>query len=435
MSKFIIQGNKKLKGAITTNTSKNAAVALLCASLLNKGTTELMDFPRIEETQRIIEVLTSLGVKFKWLKEHHLKIMPPSKINLNNLNEEAACKTRIIILLAGALIHEFSSFKLPKAGGCSLGKRSVRPHFFALESFGIKCASAKNYYSFSKNKLHPADNLVLYESGDTVTENSLLAAAKIKGKTVIKFASANYQVQDMCYFLQKLGVKISGVGATTLIVEGLGSIKKNIKYYLTEDPIESMFFISLAATTKSSITIKRCPIDFLELELLKLDKMGFKYKILKRYKAKNNHGNLVDLKTFPSRLKALDDKIYGRPYPGLNIDNLPFFVPIATQAKGRTFIHDWAFENRAIYFIEFNKLGAKVTLNDQHRCYIDGVTPLKAAEVICPPALRPGAVLIVGMLAAQGVSVLRNIYSIERGYENLSERLKQLGAGIIKEKD
>jgi len=432
MSKFIIQGGQKLKGTITTNTSKNAAVALLCASLLNKGTTELMDFPRIEETERIIEVLESIGVRFKWLGKHHVKILPPQKIDLKNLDTKAASKTRIIILFIGALIHEFKNFELPHAGGCSLGKRSVNPHFFALEEFGIKSIISKSKNIISRDRLKAVKNLVLYESGDTVTENALLVAARLPGKTTIKFASANYQVQDLCYFLQKLGVKIEGIGTTTLVIQGLRNIKKNVKYNLTEDPIESMFFLSLAATTKSSFTIKRCPIDFLELELLKLKKMGFKYEILRKYKAKNGKSNLVDIKTYSSNLVALDDKIYGRPYPGLNIDNLPFFVPIATQAEGRTFIHDWAFENRAIYFIEFNKLGAKITLNDQHRFFIDGPTALKPAEVICPPALRPGAVLIVGMLAAKGTSILRNIYSIERGYENLNERLKKLGAKITK---
>ena len=433
MSQFIIQGGKKLSGSVTTNSSKNAAVALLSASILNKGTTELLNFPRIQEADRIIEVLTSIGFKISWQTTHHLKISPPKKIKLENLNKEAASKTRIILLFIGALIHDFKKFTLPRAGGCTLGKRSVNPHFFALEEFGISQKLNKTSYSVSRKNLVPAKNLVLYESGDTVTENALLVASKISGLTTIKFASANYQVQDLCYFLKSLGVKIEGIGTTTLKVRGLKNLKKNIRYSITEDPIESMFFISLAATTNSSITIKRCPIDFLELELLKLKKMGFKFKILKNYKAKNGFSNLVDLKTFPSKLKALDDKIYGRPYPGLNIDNLPFFVPIATQAQGRTFIHDWAFENRAVYSVEFNKLGAQVTLTDQHRFFIDGPTKLKSADITAPPALRPGAVLIVGMLSAQGTSILRNIYSIERGYEDLSTRLKKLGAKIEKE--
>ena len=203
-------------------------------------------------------------------------------------------------------------------------------------------------------KLTPGE-FALYESGDTVTENAIMAAALIPGKTVIKFASANYQVQDLCFFLQKLGVKIDGVGTTTITIHGVKKIKKDITYYLAEDPIDSMFFIAVAAVTKSAITIKRCPIDFLEIELLKLKKMGFKYTLGKKYKAFNGKTNLVDIKTFPSDLVALHDKIESRPYPGLNIDNLPFFAVIATQAEGQTLIHDWVYEKRAIHYKELDQ--------------------------------------------------------------------------------
>ncbi|MBT3690235.1 UDP-N-acetylglucosamine 1-carboxyvinyltransferase [bacterium] len=432
MSKFIIQGGQPLKGTITTNTSKNAAIALICASLLNKGTTTLFGVPRIQEVERIIEVLESIGVNFEWFKKHDLKITPPKRIDMKKVNKKAAIRTRIIILLAGVLSHDLKEFFLPKAGGCRLGKRTVNPHFFALEEFGIKVTEKSNGNLVTRNVIKAAPDLVLYESGDTVTENALLAASRIKDKSVIKFASANYQVQDLCYFLETLGVKIKGIGTTTLEIKGKKKIKKNVKHYLSEDPIESMFYISLAATTKSSFVIKRCPIDFLDLELLKLKKMGFKYKVLKKYKARNKKTNLVDIKTFPSDLVALPDKIYGRPYPGLNIDNLPFFVPIATQAKGRTFIHDWAYENRSIYFTEFNKLGASIQLNDQHRLFVEGPTKLTGTEIMCPSALRPGAILIVGMLAAQGESVLRDVYQVERGYEDLHKRLLTLGAKIVK---
>jgi UDP-N-acetylglucosamine 1-carboxyvinyltransferase len=182
--------------------------------------------------------------------------------------------------------------------------------------------------------------------------------------------------------------------------------------------------------TNSSITITRCPIEFLELELLKLEKMGFKYKKSQPYKSHNGVTNLVDITTKPSKLVSLHEKIYARPYPGLNIDNLPFFAVIATQAEGQTLIHDWVYEKRAIYFTELDKLGAETVLADPHRIYINGPTPLKANELICPPALRPATILLVGMLGASGHSVLRNIYSINRGYEKLVERLSGLGASI-----
>ncbi len=227
-------------------------------------------------------------------------------------------------------------------------------------------------------------------------------------------------------------MKISGIGTTKLKIRGVqGPIKKNITYAPAEDPIESMLFLSIAATTNSQITITRCPIEFLELELLKLEKMGCRYKISPRYKADNGYTELVDITTLKhGGLVALEEKIYGRPFPGLNIDNLPFFVPVAAVAKGRTLIHDWAFENRAIYFTEMTKLGANVELADAHRLYVYGPTKFSPAEVVCPPALRPAVIILIGMLAAPGTSTLRNVYSINRGYEDLAERLNTLGARI-----
>ncbi len=423
-----IEGGRKLHGTVTTHTSKNGAVGLLCASLLNKGVTTLRHMPRIEEVNRVIEVLESIGISVKWI-ENDVEIRVPERLNLAGMNIASATKTRSIVMLLAPLLHRLKSFKLPHPGGCRLGSRDVRPHLLALEKFGAKIQTRSKDYFVERKTLRPAE-VVLYESGDTVTENALMAAALIPGKTVIKYASANYQVQDVCFFLEGLGVKIEGVGTTTLIVHGIPEINCIYTHVLSEDPIEAMFFITAAILTRSSIRIDRAPIDFLEIELLKLEKMGFKYKILKHYKSENGRTNLVDLRTFPSVLTALPEKIEARPYPGLNIDNLPFFAVIATQAKGTTLIHDWVYEGRAIHYKELDKLRAETLLADPHRIYVTGPTKLKAAEVVCPPALRPGAIILIAMLAAEGVSVLRNIYSINRGYEGIIERLNALGARI-----
>jgi UDP-N-acetylglucosamine 1-carboxyvinyltransferase len=431
MNSYVVYGGKKLKGETTVNASKNSATAILIASLLNEGKTTIKNLPRIEEVFRIIEVLESIGLKTKWLKPRELEITPPKKINLQKINKEAAGKTRSIILFLGPLIHKFKKFSLPSCGGCKLGRRTIMPHIYALEEFGVKIKETKDNLIIDSSKIHcPKEEIIMYESGDTATENAIMAASLISGKTVIKFASANYQVQDLCFFLQKFGVKIEGIDTTTLIIHGKQKIARKIDYYLTEDPIEAMLFISAAITTKSSIIIKRCPLEFIALELEKLKKMGFRFKILKKYKAKNGFGKLADLKTFPSDLSAPVEKLYGRSFPGLNIDNLPFFVPIATQAKGETLIHDWVYENRAIYYTELNRLGAKINLADPHRVFIEGPTPLAGAEIISPPALRPSAIILVAMLAAKGKSVLKNTYAIERGYEDLCGRLKKLGAKI-----
>ena len=271
----------------------------------------------------------------------------------------------------------------------------------------------------------------MYETGDTACENILMAAARTPGVTVLKAMSSNYMVQDVAFFLEKLGVKIEGIGTTTLTVHGVKDINVDVEYWPSEDPIEAMTFLSIAATTNSPITIKRAPLDFLEVELLKLEKMGFNFTVSDVYKAKNGRTNLVDIECHETAsLNALEDKIHALPHPGINMDNLPYFVPIAASAKGKTLIHDWSYENRAIYYTELTKLNANVELADVHRAYVTGPTRWKPAEVICPPALRPAVLILIGMLAAPGTSVLRNVYSINRGYEDFANRLNQLGASI-----
>ena len=384
--------------------------------------------PRIEEVHRLIEVLQSIGVKVEW-KGTTLNITPPKNFSLKDIDVDAAKRTRSIVMFIGPLIHHLKTFSLPQSGGCKLGSRTVRPHFYALENFGVAIETTEEEYQITTDLKHP-EEVILYESGDTVTENALLAAALSPGKTTIKYASANYMVQELCVFLQKLGVEIAGIGTTTLTISGVSEINSTIEYTLAEDPTDAMFFLATAIVTNSAITITRCPIEFLELELLTLEKMGLKYKKSEPYLGQNGQVKLVDITTKPSRLTAALEKIHSRPYPGINADNLPFFAVIATQAEGQTLIHDWMYEKRAIYFTELDKLGGETVLADPHRIYITGPSRLRSAELVCPPALRPATILLIAMLGAQGHSVLRNIYSINRGYEKLVDRLQSLGADI-----
>lgn len=427
---FRIEGGHRLSGEVTINTSKNAAVGLLCASLLNKGTTTLRRMPRIEEVHRIIEVMISIGVKVRWLDNFDLEIKPPKTLLLEKLDAEAGRKTRSIIMFMGSLMHSADTFRLPYAGGCKLGERTVRPHLYALEEFGVNVVTTQGWYNCKVTPKQPG-KVVMYESGNTPTENALFASARTPGITEIRHAASNYMVQDVCHFLVKLGVKIEGIGTHQLKVHGVKNINTNIDYWPSEDPIEAMTFLSVAATTNSPLVLRRVPIDFIDLELLKLEKMGFRFTMSEPYKARNGMTKLVDVycKTW-KKLVAPQDKLEAHDDPGMNMDNLPYFVPIAATAEGKTLIHDWMYENRAIYFTELNKLNADITLADVHRVYINGPTRWKPGEVICPPALRPAVVILIGMLAAPGVSILRNVYSINRGYEDLATRLRQLGAKI-----
>ncbi|MBA8803376.1 UDP-N-acetylglucosamine 1-carboxyvinyltransferase [Nocardioides ginsengisegetis] len=427
-----VTGPTTLSGSIDVKTSKNAGVALLCASLLNRGRTTLRKVARIEEVNRLLEVLNSMGVQTRWLNaDNDLEIIPPKDLDLARIDEAAARRTRSVLMFLGPLLHRSDEFELPYAGGCNLGTRTIEPHMAALRPFGLEVKATDGFYHAMVNRaIEPTRPIVLTERGDTVTENALMAAALHPGTTVIRNASSNYMVQDLCFFLQKLGVAVDGIGSTTLTVTGVKVIDVDVDYAPSEDPIEAMSLLAAAIVTKSAITIRRVPIEFLEIELALLEEMGFEYSRSEEYAALNGKTRLVDVTTQPSELHAPLDKIHPMPFPGLNIDNLPFFAVIAAVAEGQTLLHDWVYENRAIYLTELNKLGGQVKLLDPHRVMIEGPTHFTGTEIVCPPALRPAVVILLAMLASKGTSVLRSTYVIHRGYEDLAERLNLLGANI-----
>lgn len=430
MANYLITGGKPLHGTVSTGTAKNSALPAMVACLLTDEPVVLQEVPDIEDVSRMAELLSSLGVRLRW-RGRTLTLRAPARLTLGRLDRAAALRLRASLLLIGALAHRgYPRLRLPYTGGCKLGRRSVLAHRYALEPLGVRITTAANAYVIERRRraLRGAE-LTMYESGDTPTENLLLAAVLAEGRTTVHLASANYMVQDLAYLLRAMGAQIEGIGTTTLTVDGVRRLH-GATHAIMPDPIEAMLWLSLAATTRSALTILRCPIEFLRLELLKLQKMGLKVRILRTYPSASGVFTLADLTTQPSRLRALEDKIYARPFPGLNIDNLPFFVPVATQATGATLIHDWVYENRASYYLELAKLGANLHLIDQHRVLVSGPTPLEPAEVVCPPALRPATILVIGMLAAKGNSILRHTYSIDRGYANLSGRLRALGADI-----
>src|SRR3989344_1957916 len=395
---FIIEGGKKLSGSVETSRSKNGAVALLAASLLNAGRTTLHHVPKIEEVNRLIEVLRSIGVEVEW-EGTSVVVAPPEKISLKTIDAAAANRTRAILMFIGPLVHLFPSFSIPQSSGCTLGLRSIRQHLWVLEKLGVTIETFTDRYQITHSALAPA-TIILYEASDTATINALLAASKIRGTTIIKYASANYQVQEVCGFLQALGVRVEGVGSTTLTVHGITDINRDIEYSVAEDPTDAMFFITAAIATKSALTTTKAPIEFLEVELFVLEKMGLQFSLTDAGVSENGITKLSDIHIKASELIAFPEKIHARPYPALNIDNLPFFAVIATQAKGTTLIHDWSFEKRAIYYTELDRLGAETVLMDPHRIQIQGASHLRGAEVVCPPALRPPTIPLVGTLPA-----------------------------------
>lgn len=304
---------------------------------------------------------------------------------MESIDAEAARRTRSIIMFLGPLLHRMDSFKLPYAGGCDLGTRTIEPHMIALRRFGLDIAATEGLYHAQVDRsVSPGRPIVLTERGDTVTENALLAAARHESVTVIRNASSNYMVQDLCFFLEALGVKVEGIGTTTLTVHGVPTIDVDVDYSPSEDPVEAMSLLAAAVVTESELTVRRVPIEFLEIELAVLEEMGLDHDRTPEYVADNGRTRLVDLTVRPSKLEAPIDKIHPMPFPGLNIDNVPFFAAIAAVAQGQTLIHDWVYDNRAIYLTDLNRLGGRLQLLDPHRVLVEGPTRWRAAEMMCP---------------------------------------------------
>ena len=425
---YLVSGGKELSGTVNTNFSKNGSVALLCASLLNKGKTQLSGIARIEEVNRLIEILEDVGVSVAW-EDDVLCIDPPDDFSIKGLMNPSVSRIRSALMLIPPIAHRHNSFRLGLSGGCNMGKRTIVAHTYGLAKLGIDIAIEEDYFEITKKDVS-ADEIVMYEASDTATINLIMAATLTPQVTTISFASANYQVQEVCFFLEKLGIKIEGVGTSTLRVHGVESIEQDVEYTNSEDPIEAMMFIAAAITTQSSLTINRAPVDFLSLELFTLELMGLSFSLSEQYFSENEKTKLVDIVIDKSSLAAPEEKIHALPYPGINTDNLPFFAVIATQAEGETLIHDWMWENRSVYYTEMNRLGAQVEIADPHRVYVCGRTPLVGGQVVCPPALRPACIILVAMLAAEGESVLRDTYVISRGYADIVQRLNDLGADI-----
>ena len=424
-----IRGGTTITGTIETGTSKNGSLALLCASLLNHGTTVFRGIADIEEVSRLFEVLRALGVSVVREGDGSVVVRVPEVFDLSGLSHPSFSRIRSGLMLIPGIAHRHTSFSLPTAGGCQMGRRTIAAHVHGLAALGISVARGDDALVVETTSVRE-DSVVLYEASDTATVNALLAAALVPEVTTISFASANYQVQEVCFFLESLGVSVAGVGTNTLRVHGVNRIDRDVSYANSEDPVESMALVAIGAVTGASLTVTRVPIDFLTLELFVLRSMGLSFSVSDRYVSDNGRTALVDVSVVPSVLRAPEEKIHAVPYPGINTDNLPFFAVIATQAEGETLIHDWMWEDRAVYFTNLDSLGARTELLDPHRVVVRGRTPLVAGDVRCPPALRPASILLVGMLAAEGVSLLRDTYVIRRGHENFVGRLNAIGADI-----
>ena len=422
---FVIQGGKPLKGTVEVRGAKNAAFPILAAALLTKDPCYIDNLPLIEDVFKMLNILEGLGAKISWLDKRKIKINC-SDVNPAKLPCEIVGYFRGSILVLGPLLARFKKIKIIPPGGCLIGARPLDTHFDAFLQLGIKISSKDNLFYFVKDKkiktFHQSSfEVILREFSVTATENVLLYSSFFPHKTIIKIADQDYQVQELCKVLKKMGAKIKGEGTHTLEITGAKKLK-GFEHYLISDPIETGTFIVASLATQGEVLIKDAALPFLTLFLKRLRDFGANFKIL----GKNQ------IKIFPSA-KLKIDKIQSLPYPGIHSDLQPELGVLATQTKGPTLIHDPLFEGRLKYLEELNKMGADIIFCDPHRAIINGPTVLYGIEIPSPD-IRAGAALVIAGLVAKGKTIINNIYQIDRGYEKIEERLQKLGADIKRTK-
>ncbi|MBI4049678.1 MAG: UDP-N-acetylglucosamine 1-carboxyvinyltransferase [Candidatus Doudnabacteria bacterium] len=413
MAKFLITGGKKLSGEIRVSGSKNAVLPIMAASLLSQEESVISRVPKIRDVETMVAILRDLGAVVDW-SDHTLRIRPDN-IAKTELNAELVAKLRGSILLLGSLLGRLKKVKMAYPGGDLIGRRPITVHLEAFKNLGCE-VFVSDQIQILAGKLR-GGKIILEESSVTATENAIQAAVLASGTTVIKLAAMEPHVQQLCQFLNKMGAKISGIGTTTLTIEGVQKLH-GAQIELIPDSNEAASFITLAAATKSHVTVTHLNPDFLDDLLIKFKKMQVNFEV----------GN-----DFVRIKKPLADyigaKIQCGLYPKLPSDDVPALAVLATQAVGESLVDEWLYENRLGYVEQLKKMGAKVEILDPHRVKIAGPTKLYGAKLTSYD-IRMGVTMVIAALVAEGQSEIEGIEHIDRGYENLEERLVNLGAEI-----
>ncbi len=418
--RFIINGEKKLKGTIEVRGSKNAAFPVMMAALLTREDCVIDNMPLIEDVMKVLEILKSMDVKIEWVGQRALKINAKN-LDYSKINETLVARLRGSILLFGALLGKINKISLPQPGGCIIGARSISTHLDAFKQLGVNITPQMKKFELEIDKRRPG-LVILNEFSVTATSNIMLYASLSEGKTTIKTADQDYQNQELAKVLKKMGTRVKFLPGQVIEIFGRKKLK-GFKHKLMPDPIEAGTFILLAAATKGHVLVKNVPYHFLEFTLKRLRDFGLPWKLIGK--------SSIEVQSW-ANLKI--EKVQALPYPGIPTDLLPLFGVLSTQIEGTTLLHDPLFEGRLKYLEELNKMGAQIIFADPHRAIVLGPTPLYGVEINTPD-LRGGASLLVGALVAKGQTIINNIYQIDRGYEKIEERLQKLGADIQRVKE
>ncbi len=421
MDKYVIEGSYPLRGKIKASGNKNAALPCLAAALLTDEEVILENIPEIEDVSVMVRILKQLGSKVTWLGTNKYSIKT-TDIKKAEIPAAEAKAIRASILFAGPLLARTGSVTFPPPGGDVIGHRRLDTHFLAFSELGAR-VSSDGVYKVTANKLVGVD-LFLDEASVTATENAIMTAVLAEGETVIQNAASEPHVQDLCNMLVSMGAKIEGIGSNILRIKGVTKLH-GTQFRIGSDFMEVGSYIGLAAVTHSRLEIIDAEPKNLRMAKIAFGKLGINWE---------TSGNSIlvrprqELRVKPDmgdQIPQIDDA----PWPGFPPDLTSIVTVVATQVSGTVLIHEKMFESRMFFVDKLIEMGAKIVLCDPHRAVVSGPASLKGSNMVSPD-VRAGMAMVIAALCAEGKSTISNIYQIERGYENLAGKLKNLGAKI-----
>ncbi len=423
MEKFVIQGGAPLSGEIVAAGNKNSALPILAACLLTEEQLVLRNVPRIRDVESMLSLLEQLGVKVAWNGDHEVTLQADA-VRETEVDEEASTRIRASFLAAGPLLARYGEARMPPPGGDTIGRRRLDPHLDAFRDLGAKVDGGNWIELSAPPEGLKATRIFMDEPSVMGTENALLAAALTPGPTTIMNAACEPHVQDLAGLLDSMGAKIDGIGSNLMTVHGrdkLGGAEHTIR----PDHIEIASFMALAAATGGEMRIRDTYPDDLEMIRRQFRRLGLQSMI---------EGN--DLLVPPEQKLAIRDdigeaipKIDDGPWPAFPADLTSIALALATQAEGTILIFEKMFENRLFFVDKLVAMGARITLCDPHRAIVDGPSRLHG-ERLESPDIRAGMAMLIAALAADGTSEIGNVLQIDRGYERIDLRLRDLGARI-----
>ena len=426
MDQYRIEGGFPLRGTVRASGNKNAALPCIAAALLTDDTVILRNVPDIEDVQVMFSVFCALGGEVKMIAPNEYTLQTVNLIR-SDVPVEQAKKIRASILFAGPLLARTGKAILPPPGGDVIGRRRLDTHFLALTELGAR-VDIDGVFIFTAASLSGAD-IFLDEASVTATENAIMAAVLANGNTVLTNAASEPHVQDLCHMLVSMGARIEGIGSNILRIEGVRKLG-GCEFELGADFMEVGSFIGLAAATRGEIIIERTRPRDLRPARIAFGKLGINWEVEgDSIRVSADQAMKVDCD-----LGGMIPKIDDAPWPGFPPDLTSIITVVATQVEGTVLIYEKMFESRMFFVDKLITMGARIVLCDPHRAVVSGPSRLSGSELVSPD-VRAGMAMVIAALCAQGSSVIKNVYQIERGYERLVERLSDLGARIERPAD